>query len=364
MANTNIAPRVEPVKNPWYASDKAYYYYGQMLEKAVARKGFLLKKIESIAIRGALWSAAAVKYIITGGDVDFDAVNAAADRLIGDMVALVDGSYVLKNFDIEVVEGGNLLLFPNGDGSYVSPWFPIGRCFEIHTEMGSDDYYYLIGAVGYRVVPTITQDRITAIYNELDVIVNDKHSHYFGSRSWAYRIKNATCSVYAWRAVIIGTHLKFEIKYSESLEWSFRSPIRWELQAKENGQEVLGDYQIGTLVFDTKEAEFVKTQAPQIQPRHIGDDISYVRSITGGNGADAMEPAATRNVMGQGGNGGHGGGGAGAGGVCKQEVIRKNGTMNIDTSQIAGSMVNGTPGIGTSGTPGRNGGCVIFYLRR
>lgn len=339
---------VEKTLDQWTESEKYYDYLGQMFKKSLSDLGWTLDKTPFELAEAAVFAGLAKAMM----DLDpSGSIKQHVENFINDM----DKSQGKGHYNVHIfpLNDGDIMYGPDEDGYYFTRWFgendlvqfyledgrkitvgSFGTEFEQFTEPGSDPWTH------------------TQIYSVWIVDGEKKTDQFYGLFS-----KRIDPPVDDYRGINYWMLKKNRSSYSIEYSASYRI-INPSFEGSVTRTVSVGTFGVNE---QTVDLEF-NYNAPQIQIKsHIGDDIKYVQSITGGNGADAGLQKPTTQMLGQGGNGGHGGGGAGAGGTCKMETIYSTGVAVIDTSQTVWSMVNGSPGLGSSGTPGRDGGCIIYF---
>lgn len=332
---------------------------GQMLKNALLDLGIATLATQVLPFGAdVLWGLLADTYLVAG----VQSAKQAAENLMSDLEDRGGGKYALTN--MKLITDAGTMFYELDDGTYVTDWMPAGTVLRFRTLKNREIVTNTVGIVGFGDDIRITQDRITGVTHQVKDLVNGAtHTETIGYTS-AWTIKNAVMNVNEYRMILSPAgRLKFEVDCYTSLEWSFYvTPPEWNFQEHQIITKY-GDYYIGTLFeYDTEDIIFNTSAAPgSAAPYHIGQDVSHVDSLTGGNGADAGLPRSAPEIIGHGGNGGHGGGGGGAPGYCKQETISAAGDVSIDFAAKVGTMTPGTGGLGTEGTPGYHGGCIIYW---
>ena len=328
---------------------------GEMLKNALLDLG--LATIATNFPYGAevLWGLLADKYFITG----VQTAKQAAENLKADLENRGDGKYALKN--MKLITDASSMFYDLGNNVYATDWLPVGTVLRFPTMKNGERVENTVGLTNYQQVLTGSDDIIYNAYDYFDILTNgelDHHRFYFFVTT-APLIEHVYF-IREWQLILRSGYAQFNVDYY------YRYNVEGAPQYFTERQGIFlyePHKYLGDLIYDTEEEIIFNASAigGGIKPYHIGEDVSHVDSITGGNGADAGSPVATLPMIGRGGNGGHGGGGGGAAGYCKREMVSTNGAVEIDLTQPVGEMVSGTGGTGTDGTPGYHGGCVIFW---
>lgn len=329
---------------------------GEMLKNALLDLG--LATIATNFPYGAevLWGLLADKYFITG----VQTAKQAAENLKADLENRGDGKYAIKN--MKLITNASSMFYDLGNNTYATDWLPVGTLLRFKTTVNGEIRRNTVGFTNVWLdIDRDEEGKIGSVIGYYEVLVNGEVHRGRQFFVIASEILDPVFTIKEWRAVLQGPNLKFEYEYY------YRYEATGTGLTERQGVLYYGNFVVGTLLLEEEE-DIIFNVSPiggGGAVRHIGDDISHVDSITGGNGADAGLPVATLPMIGRGGNGGHGGGGGGAPGFCKREIVYGNGMFNeIDLTASVGEMVPGTGGTGTAGTPGYHGGCIIFYGER
>lgn len=323
---------------------------GVMLQIAMEKQGWTLDGVPQEIAEAFVWQALAARLMTTDPNASMDEL---AGNFIADMTKIPGGG--TASVDLIILNDSELFTEDAGDGVYYSRYYDAGEMLKIKTagdtlqvgfvRTGIDQYeaygwtttkFFTLWYVNGQEVRSEVglwdvsgAETIIDFYDFLGWRVYRRgHYHAFGGYTAEYRIE------YSARYSVNGTPKTATIRFN------------------------LGTHRVSQ---PTIPLNFSYSAPTGGTASTIGDDVKSVTSIIGGNGADAVSPSSTRDFLGQGGNGGNGGGGAGAGGTCKQEIVHKFASLEVDRTQTIGEMTNGAPGLGTAGTPGHSGGAYIFW---
>lgn len=344
----------------------------ERFKSAAESAGYKIEKIEGLNYAAYsiwdFWLYLSNKYMGIDWDGKGD-VNTGISLLAEDL----NETHSIK---VNVFRNGNEFLIPTGINypAYLSPWFSTSDYIKL-------DYLEPISVGSYIVRWEPRQVVLGYVGTSIERSATDRMMHAY---IWAMRNNDvvilesipipgfisASITLNRWRLRVktfpqFNYNCEFDYEFYYDYERTYTDEHGHTRTIIEHDNHSWVTFLAGRLPQEDEATVVFQIVPPSMYDRHIGDDIKSVTSISGGHGANASSPSATKNVIGQGGNGGHGGGGGGAAGTKKTENIVEIGNKvlrhSFDLAGGMGTMSAGTGGTGTDGTAGHRGGCVIYY---